>query len=499
MGKKKAESTPKASASSAAADDAALDEALKEAGAARGAAKEASAAGDACALQGDWSGAAGHFTEAIDADPNSGAYRAKRAVAHAQCGRAADALVDARAAAGLGGSDGPRATEAKHKCYERYTAFFEHCRDGKVQAAVESFEKASMSANAAGLTLGPGDIDVQELRTLPAPEQVLGKGFEVVNLKVGVFPLRFLICTAFTNEAVITPNTCHVLDNKAELDQKDSHTVDIPDAKFEGGQAVGELKDVKVTNFSQAQLAKQALRTTIHGMFGVPFLQKYDLDLDRESNLQRLMRPGSLAAAASGGRGAIHCPGIPLPGSLVGIPVVVRAPTKKSMVMLGIISTGSMFSVMNWKAAEELQIASGPDDPVFEYAFKVAGATKKGVGQMPIVGLKISFCPDGDKVGCRTAGISKEEFESTGKGKGWQTDFKRISGKPCAEFGRVNAGLGDALEFEYLGDSAVGGFKGPAVMIGQDVLAQASRLSISVSDRQLWLDPPGEIVDADPF
>ena len=63
----------------------------------------------------------------------------------------------------------------------------------------------------------------------------------------------------------------------------------------------------------------------------------------------------------------------------------------------------------------------------------------------------------------------------------------------------MNAAVGDAIQFEMLSDSAVGQFIGGAMLIGQDILAQSPKLTLSAQDRQMWLDPPSRIVDESPF
>merc|ERR1719401_2867770 len=104
------------------------------------------------------------------------------------------------------------------------------------------------------------------------------------------------------------------------------------------------------------------------------------------------------------------------------------------------------------------------------------------------------MCNTPPGLGCRLKDPSKEDFEATGRGKGWQLDLKGT--KPCVEFGRVNAAIGDAMQFEFLSDSAVGSFNGGAILIGQDVLAQAPKLTLSAKGAEAWLDPPGRLVDA---
>jgi len=113
------------------------------------------------------------------------------------------------------------------------------------------------------------------------------------------------------------------------------------------------------------------------------------------------------------------------------------------------------------------------------------------------VNVKVSLCKTPAAVSCRVGAISKEDFEATGRGNGWSLNLK--DAKPSMEFGRINAAIGDAMQFEFLSDSAVGSFTGGAMLIGQDVLAQAPGLTLSAKGSEAWLDPPGRLVDASPI
>lgn len=511
MGKKKAApggGSAKGKAS-AADDDAALEAALEASGAERGRAQELSAAAEESAAKGDWAQASKLLSDAIAADPNNGVHYSKRSGVLVSAGRLADALADAKMGASLGGltaSDG-----AECFCQLGYV----HYREGRLQAAREAYEKGrKLCAEHAGCRQGqdevtvaverhggkrappsPGadDVDAQLLRTLPSPEEVLGRGFEVVQLKVGSSEklLSFLISTAFTMEAMITPAACNLLGLPIR------RTVSLEDVSFEGGHAVGTLQDCTVVSFVQAQIAEKALGAVLHGMLGLPFLARFDLDLDRVRGEQRFKTAGALAGAQAKIPG-VHLPGVNLPGGLIGVPVQARLKKKgPAQAVLGIVDTGSMFSVISWQAAKDLGIADGPEDPALRNATKVAGATKEGVVEMPLVNVKVSICSTPPDVRCALADFSKEDFEATGQGKGWYLNLK--DAKPCVEFGRVNAAIGDATQFEFLSDSAVGSFSGGAMLIGQDVLAQAPRLALCAKGAEAWLDPPGRLVDATPI
>jgi hypothetical protein len=195
---------------------------------------------------------------------------------------------------------------------------------------------------------------------------------------------------------------------------------------------------------------------------------------------------------------AVALPCLALPGSLLGLPVQVRHKQRGSS-LLGVIDTSSMYSVINWQAARELGIASGPTDAKLGSATKVVGITADGTAEMPIVSVKISMFATPEGLGCKLGGISKQEFEASGKGNGWDIELKAKDLKGGVEFGRVNAAVGDAIQLQLLADAAVGHFCGGAVLIGQDVLAQLPRCTISAKDKCLWADRPARIEDCPPI
>jgi len=486
-----------------------LDAALKEAGGERSKADELSGSGDECTSLGKWDLAISQYTQAIKVDPNNGVHFCKRSFAHTAAGRLAEATEDAKKGAEFGGDN----DQITATCYAQLG--FVLSKDGKLKEALEAFEKGlkldmvnpgcrhgydetqvAIERQEAGGQKPPvkfsDDVEAQRLMTLPSPEEVLGKGFELVLLRVGSYekPLRFLLSTSLPEEVVITPNACGMLGKKI------ARTVDLEAVSFDGGMPIGDLRGCTVSGFVQAQIADKALKTVIHGMLGLPFLERYDIDLDRVRSEQRFKDAGSAATAASTGIsriGAIHSPGIALPGIIVGIPMHAKS-SSKTLPLVGIIDTGSMFSTLNWQAAKQLGLAKGPKDAKLERATKVAGATKTGVAEMPLVNIQLNICHATGEIACKAAGLTKEEFDAKGVGNGWSLDFKNAGLQTCVDFGRVNAAIGDAIQFELLRDSAVGEFTGPAALIGQDILSQAPRLTLSVKDRQLWLDAPGRIV-----
>lgn len=497
-------------------DDAILNAALQMAGAQRKKAEQVGKAGDEAAARGQWEKAIAHFTEAIFADPNDGIHYRRRSAANAGASHHAEALADAKVAADLGSQQAP-AVGADCACQLGAVL----CSLGKLQEALDAYgsglkllpghagcrqgrEEAQAATERRGAGLlerGPDDAAAQGLQTLQVSEDALGRGFEVVKLVVGSRkePLSFLVSTTTAKEVIITPAAC------AELGLPISRAVDLEDVRFDGGGAIGSIRGCQVSSFMQLATAQTLSGATVHGMVGLPFLERYDLDLDRARGEQRLKKAGAVAVAAQAAcrgpqanAGAVPLPCLALPGSLLGLPVQVRY-KQKTLPLLGVIDTSSMYSVINWQAARDLGIASGPTDAKLGGATKVVGLTPDGTAEMPIVNVKISLFATPEGLGCKLGSISKHEFEAAGKGNGWDIELKAKDLKGGVECGRVNAAVGDAIQLQLLADAAVGPFTGGAVLVGQDILAQLQRCTISARDKRLWVDGPARIEDCPPL
>lgn len=506
-------------------DDALLNAAIKENGSAR---EKAAEMMDEAALWFDkqnYGQAVAKITEAIATDPNCGVNYSKRSIAWLAMGDTTKAAADAKVGANMGGGS----AEDNANCWAHYGFCLGKLASahelGNFQASLDAYDKGlkCSPSNAACLQgkeetkammalqkrrqthsyvqCGPDDVEAQELRTLPAPEGVLGKGFEVVCLQIGGCdkPLTFLLSTTLNEEIILTPAACTLVGRKI------ARTVDLDGVFFEGGKEIGSLKNVPVTGFVQAQIAEKALGTKLDGMLGLPFLSRFDLDLDRLRREQRFKEAGAAAKVNATAKppariGSVHISSIQLPGSLIGIPMQVEVKSGKTAYVLGVIDTASMFSVVNYEAAEALGLAADPDDESYEKSTKVAGATKDGVVEMPLVNVKVRAVKSSEEIGCRLMAVSKEEFDKTGKGAGWSLGLSEDADlTPCAEFGRVNVAMGNAIQFEMLKDSAVGEFRGAGMLVGQDILAQLPKLTVSAKDRQLWMDPPTRIIDESPL
>lgn len=345
------------------------------------------------------------------------------------------------------------------------------------------------------------------VETVRLPDNMLGAGFEFVRLQIeGVAqPLLFMLGTSFPGNV---------------LTERGKELVGAPDAEYKGGwlsaataaskvtlkkvqflgtgASIGDLEDCSVMDFPQAQVAAQ-LGIEVHGMLGQPFFSSYDIDLDRYRGRLELYEPGQ--AASQGFYSTVkHLPGLAMGSGNIGIAIkgdIVgdqESSESPKQSFIGLLDTSSAFTTINWEAAKLLGFA-GPTDPRLMAATKVLGAGRDGQPvEMPVALVRLSVCGVPEGVKPMLAQVSKEKWESSG-GKGWY--FERLAGgENTVELGAVNVAIGDSLSLRALDDSKIGPFTGAAAVVGQDLLFQADRLILNLKDSQLWLQPPGEVKDA---
>mmetsp|Transcript_14558 Transcript_14558/g.37666 ORF Transcript_14558/g.37666 Transcript_14558/m.37666 type:complete len:555 (-) Transcript_14558:129-1793(-) len=368
--------------------------------------------------------------------------------------------------------------------------------------------EATVSSETIAVDAGDA-LAATRVEMLRMPSNMLGAGFELVMLetKGGKRPLTFLLGAGFPANA-LTPKGQSILGvtpgeytggwfSKSE---KTAGKVTLEGVKLRGSSvSLGDIEEVEVLEFPQAALAEQ-MGVEVHGILGKPFYEKYDLDVDRYAQKLSLFSAGE-AAKQTFYSNVKRLVGMSLPSGSLGVAVRGIAPAtedgpSKEVYFVGLVDTGAAHTVMNWEAAKLLGY-EGPNDPVFRAATKVVGAGTKGTAEeMPVVQARLALCGVMEGVKPMIKSVSKEQFESTG-GNGWY--FERLSeGAGLVQLGAVNVAIGDVLGLVALDDSRIGPFTGPAAIIGQDLLFQAKRVIMDVSNKQMWLEP-GDVRDDPPL
>jgi len=343
------------------------------------------------------------------------------------------------------------------------------------------------------------------IETVRLPAGMLGAGFEFVRLQVDGCsqPLTFMLGTSFPANALTSKGDALV--NAASSGGENfqggwlkaqgqaASRIDLKNVKFLGtGASIGDLVGCQVVDTPQAQLAEQ-LGVEVHGILGQPFFEQFDVDIDRYRGRAELYAPGEVASQGFN-TNVKHIPGIALPFGNLGVAIKGRivGGEASNEAMVGLIDSSAAHTVINWEAAKALGF-SGPNDPRCLGAAKVLGAGQNGQAEeMPVVYVKLSVCGAPEGVRSKMHGVSKEKWDAKG-GEGWY--FEDLSGGPgCVDFGAVNVAIGNVLTLAVLDDSKIGPFKGPAVIVGQDLLFQADRIVLNMKDSQMWIEP-GDLKD----
>jgi len=247
-----------------------------------------------------------------------------------------------------------------------------------------------------------------------------------------------------------------------------------------------------VIDFFQAQTGAE-MGLDIAGMVGMEFLEQYDLEIDPFAEEVTLYDPTEPETLPQGGRLVTGCE---LPGNLIGAllqgyryPTPEEAaagirPTEWAPPILGIVDTGATYSIINWKAANQMGIFA--DDPRVKAAGTVTMMGVEGKRQrMPLFTLPMAV-----------AGFAKPPTPVTVyKGEDvnsslWAMDALQVDEANRVTFAKpVSVGIGDINFKNLLRKPDLGVYNGSAAIIGQDLWMQRAML-ISGSRRTLtFFDP----------
>eukprot|EP00403_Amphidinium_massartii_P030909 CAMPEP_0178406702 /NCGR_PEP_ID=MMETSP0689_2-20121128/19048_1 /TAXON_ID=160604 /ORGANISM="Amphidinium massartii, Strain CS-259" /LENGTH=427 /DNA_ID=CAMNT_0020027751 /DNA_START=78 /DNA_END=1357 /DNA_ORIENTATION=+ len=190
-----------------------------------------------------------------------------------------------------------------------------------------------------------------------------------------------------------------------------------------------------VADFPQSRLGA-SLGCPIDGMLGMEFYDRFGVEVDKD--VVRLYEPDACESAAKT-RGMLMLRTTSLPARLQGISVAAVGgpppPAGTSPWVLGILDTGSAYTVLSWAAAKlMLGITESPDDCGFINAMDISG---KPIS-MPLVNASLLLSGASD-----------------GLGRG-----------PVVDFESVEVAIGDIALFAKM----VGNTSMPIALVGQDLL-----------------------------
>jgi len=217
----------------------------------------------------------------------------------------------------------------------------------------------------------------------------------------------------------------------------------------------------------------------LDGMLGQGFLQRCDLELDGPAAL-RLWPPGRLRGGSEERWRLL--PSLRLPGELQGLLLSVPGGLEP---VVAVVDSGASHTVLNRNAAYVLGL---------EVAAAQSGhqqRTVRGIGldnsavEMPLVSLDgTSLC------GASHVTIVPHTPGAAAGRRAWS--FRNVTcapGERIGPLGPVDVAVGDIGFFEELlsqPQDSIGSFRGPAALLGQDLLSQLP-LRISSSAERIWL------------
>ena len=318
-------------------------------------------------------------------------------------------------------------------------------------------------------------LDVK-MNRLKLPMMAVGK--ECVTLPVKIHdagPMNFMLDTGLTVQ-IISPRLFKSVlslekNNKPPVEAEGlaagGPTKSQPLVELSGMSLCGQEQDLDLptfqaiaTTFAQENLDR---KHPVQGMLGMEMLELFDVDLDFPAGRVRLWAPGEAAEEAKR-QGMVKIPMAVINESLLLATRITgkQATAKQSQgsndkpkqPFIGIIDSGSTFSAVNWEAAQLLGL---PPEGALTYlkppAIMAAGIDGRPL-YIPTKRVEFTFCGDA---------LENKQGELVGfvppppEWKPW---------KP------VLVGIGDLPMFDLLLGSSKRSFKGPAALIGMDVLSQ---------------------------
>lgn len=221
----------------------------------------------------------------------------------------------------------------------------------------------------------------------------------------------------------------------------------------------------------------------VEGMIGMEVLDKFDVDFDFPAGRLRLWKPHSVESIArKAGMTAVDAL-VVNETRLLGFRVVSSSATTAAVAaqkgssgmvvvaqpFLGVVDCGASFSVINWAAAQLLGLPS-QNDKSYEQRPRVVGLGVDGQPQLlPTATVGLSYCGNPTMANDNEANSTMAFEAPPNEWKPWSD---------------INVAIGDLPVFsQLLGDGRTP-FRGPAGIIGLDILSQRRLILETSSGRQ---------------
>lgn len=252
-----------------------------------------------------------------------------------------------------------------------------------------------------------------------------------------------------------------------------------PDGQGDG-IPLGVMSGVMVEDFPQRKIGEE-VGISIDGMLGQGFLEQCDLELDAGQGFLRAWNPGSFAEEQVGS-GWKALTTLKLPADLQGLLLSVPGGLEP---VVGIVDTGASHTVLNRNAAYVLGLEVSAAESGMQSRFVRGIGLDSSQLEMPLVTVSNVMLGGASQVTIvpRARATASDRLS-------WS--FRNVVCPPAERIGPLDSvamAVGDIGIFEQLltqNQDTIGDFKGPAALLGQDILAQLP-LRLSVKSGRLWL------------
>ena len=364
----------------------------------------------------------------------------------------------------------PRDSETSLMALEKKSSLSRRCVLSTAASCLSSLACRAVSPVAASESGLVADLPMIRLRL---PQGGFGREYVVIKLQIkGQGPYDFMVDTGLTAE-FITPHLQQLLGIGGGRSSKitglaaggssEQNLIELEGASLccgdiKGGSG-GELSlptlHAIITDFPQEHM--DPAHDPVEGMLGMEVLSLYDVDFDFAAGRLRLWRPGTAATVAVAS-GMVSIPAVVINETgLIGIRVssVPTDPSRPQQPILGFLDCGSSFSAVNWAAAKYLGLPERGDSVYSKGPVVAAMGIDGRPLQLPTLSQRLTFT--GDVLRDQQTGRPIGFAPPPSNWKLW--DETRLA-------------IGDLPAFEtVLGDGKTA-YRGPAALIGLDVLAQ---------------------------
>lgn len=339
------------------------------------------------------------------------------------------------------------------------------------------------------------------LAGLPLPDRFVGTGYYLLNVLVrregapSDIVLKLMLDTGLSASVLLLSSTCERLQIQYAKGTRRGlgatgnvplGTMQLPGAELQGvsdNVLLNSMSGVVVDDFQQSRIGDE-VGVSIDGMLGQGFLHQCVLELDPWEQRAFAWSAGEafksayLIAAQHSNSIWVELPALRLPLDLLGVLLSVPGASEP---VLGIVDTGASHSVVNMRAAHALGLTPSSMQSQ-DRNWMVSGVGLGGIAlEMPLV-VTENVTLSGAAHILETA--SADDAIERGP---WSFSKMTCQTKHTAgPFSAVAIAVGDIGLFDELfSDARLGRFRGPAALIGQDLLTQRA-MRISSRTRQIW-------------